>query len=150
MYDAKIIHRDIKLENIFLSRKDLTITNPDNEDIIFKYGDFGFARFVEANEVGASRCGTPRYLAPEILFRTLGGDRLQYRHGPDMWAIGVVLYRCLTGTFPFTDDEIANSSAFDSKLSKLSHLFPEGTDEELKNLILSLLTKDTGLRMSAL
>merc|ERR1711971_355986 len=124
MFDQQIIHRDIKLENIFLSH-DAEATHPDTEDITFKYGDLGFARYLDFNEASTWRCGTPRYLAPEILFRSSE----QYKHGPDMWAIGVVLYRCLTGVFPFTDEDITNIVSFDAKLSKLCGLFPVGTNE---------------------
>ena len=89
MYDKNIVHRDIKLENIFLSHPE-DVENPDSDEITFKYGDFGFARCVDGHEVARATCGTPRYYAPEILsaLKNPGSGRLQYRHKPDMWAIG--------------------------------------------------------------
>ena len=89
MYDKNIVHRDIKLENIFLSHPE-DVENPDSDEITFKYGDFGFARCVDGHDVARATCGTPRYYAPEILsaLKNPGSGRLQYRHEPDMWAIG--------------------------------------------------------------
>ena len=88
MYDHDIVHRDVKLENIFLCHPDVDI--PDNDEILYKFGDFGFARSVDGNQVGRACLGTPRYYAPELLraSRNPGSERLRYRHEPDMWAIG--------------------------------------------------------------
>ena len=89
MYDNDIAHRDIKLENIFLSHP-IDVEYPDFDEITFKYGDFGFARPVGGNQVGRACLGTPRYYAPEILraINNPESERLRYRHEPDMWAIG--------------------------------------------------------------
>ena len=66
MYDLNIVHRDIKLENIMLSHPEVDI--PETDEIVFKYGDFGFARSVDNNQVARACLGTPRYYAPEKFF----------------------------------------------------------------------------------
>lgn len=58
IHKHKIVHRDIKLENIFVRRV-------DKSSLVCKIGDFGLARFIEV--VANSNCGTQNYMAPEIL-----------------------------------------------------------------------------------
>jgi calcium/calmodulin-dependent protein kinase I len=72
-----IIHRDLKPENL------LYMTPSDNS--IIKITDFGLARFVE-NEMATTACGTPNYVAPEII--TGKG----YSKEVDLWSIGVIIY----------------------------------------------------------
>lgn len=84
-------HRDLKLENILFV-----------EEGVVKIIDFGFA--VQSKEKQRTFCGTPTYMAPEIV------RRVPYR-GPevDVWALGIMTYRMLTGTYPFmaqTDKEL--------------------------------------------
>jgi serine/threonine-protein kinase len=86
-----IIHRDVKPDNIFLTR--------DSEGrMLVKLLDFGIAE-VESDNGTYTHCemaGTPEYMAPEILLRTHDVDR-----GADLYALGVVVFECLTGTCPF-------------------------------------------------
>lgn len=86
-----IIHRDVKPDNIFLTR--------DSEGrMLVKLLDFGIAE-VESEEgtyAHAEMAGTPEYMAPEILLRTHVVDR-----GVDLYALGVVVFECLTGQCPF-------------------------------------------------
>lgn len=88
-----IAHRDIKLENIIL---DDTL-NP-------KIIDFGFSTCIEKDKKIKIFCGTPSYMAPEVV------QRKEYRgEGADVWALGVMLFVCITGIFPFkgsTDQEL--------------------------------------------
>jgi MAP/microtubule affinity-regulating kinase len=81
-----ITHRDVKLENIILS-KDLTH---------LKLIDFGFSTCVMPHKKLKIYCGTPSYMAPQIV------QKQQY-HGPptDIWAAGVLLYTLFEGAFPF-------------------------------------------------
>ena len=55
-----IVHRDIKPENLLFSAK-------DTENAIIKVSDFGLARFVDSETLATTTCGTPGYVAPEIL-----------------------------------------------------------------------------------
>ena len=88
-----IAHRDIKLENIIL---DDTL-NP-------KIIDFGFSTCIEKDKKIKIFCGTPSYMAPQVV------QRKEYRgEGADVWALGVMLFVCITGIFPFkgsTDQEL--------------------------------------------
>ncbi|KAJ1965885.1 serine/threonine protein kinase [Dipsacomyces acuminosporus] len=87
-----IVHRDIKLENILLS---------DKEQLRIKLADFGLAKIVDEQMFMKTVCGTPMYVAPEVLtVRQLG----MYDNQVDMWSLGVVLYICLCGFPPFSDE----------------------------------------------
>ncbi|KAJ2093691.1 serine/threonine protein kinase [Coemansia sp. RSA 986] len=87
-----IVHRDIKLENILLE---------DKQSLRIKLADFGLAKIVGEQMFMKTVCGTPMYVAPEVLtVRQLG----MYDHLVDMWSLGVVLYICLCGFPPFSDE----------------------------------------------
>lgn len=85
-HSNKIIHRDIKLQNILLDH---------NRNI--KLIDFGLSNFTQEGVFRDTFCGTPAYASPEILL----GNKYS---GPevDLWSLGVVLYAMLTSEFPFT------------------------------------------------
>ena len=78
-----IVHRDLKLENILISK-----------DMRIKLIDFGFSTF--DNQIHYDFCGTPHYISPEIIGK--GGYTGQ---AADIWAVGVIMYKILTGAFPF-------------------------------------------------
>lgn len=86
LHATGIAHRDIKLENVLVSR-------PDN---VVKLCDFGFARrVVSADDRMATLCGSPSFLAPEL------ARRREYTLAVDAWACGVVLFVMLSGSPPF-------------------------------------------------
>lgn len=90
-HDEGIVHRDLKPENLLLTSRD--------DDLNIKIGDFGFAiRAVDGLNIA---CGTPGYVAPEIL----RGDA--YGLPVDIWAMGVITYILLCGYPPFHDDNDA-------------------------------------------
>lgn len=94
MHMQGIIHRDIKLENILVDQRE----NVDTKKLepVVKLIDFGLAMRAEKNPPMKDFCGTPNYVAPEIL----SGE--EYEGKPaDCWALGVVLYLMLVGRFPF-------------------------------------------------
>jgi len=83
----KIMHRDLKLENILLTK----IGN--DEKIIIKLCDFDF---LKKGEIGSTYLGTCLYMAPEIL-----KYNKYYTNKTDLWSLGVVLYKILYGNYPF-------------------------------------------------
>uniref|UniRef100_A0AC35TUZ9 Protein kinase C n=1 Tax=Rhabditophanes sp. KR3021 TaxID=114890 RepID=A0AC35TUZ9_9BILA len=95
LHSQNIVHADIKPENILhhAAYGDLPQV---------KLADFGFARIISERSFRRSVVGTPAYLAPEVL-KNKGFNR-----SIDMWAVGVVAYVSLSGTFPFNEDEDIN------------------------------------------
>lgn len=94
IHAAQIIHRDVKLSNMFIA-----------EDNTLKVGDFGFATAMEDIDEDVL-CGTPNYLPPEAIEYRIYGTFT------DIWSIGVCLYIMLTGVSPFQgtthDDTLRN------------------------------------------
>ncbi|PNS17808.1 hypothetical protein CAC42_3203 [Sphaceloma murrayae] len=91
LHERNIVHRDIKPENILLIDKDLNI----------KVADFGLAKIIGEESFTSTLCGTPSYVAPEILESS---NRRRYTRAVDVWSLGVVLYICLCGFPPFSDE----------------------------------------------
>jgi len=99
LHSKSIIHRDLKLQNILLQ-------NINSVKII----DFGFA--CEDRKLKVF-CGTPSYMAPEIV------NKIPYKGKPaDIWALGVILYKMLTGLFPF---KASTESQLYGKISKVKY-----------------------------
>uniref|UniRef100_A0AAG5DEW3 Ovarian-specific serine/threonine-protein kinase Lok n=1 Tax=Anopheles atroparvus TaxID=41427 RepID=A0AAG5DEW3_ANOAO len=93
LHEEGITHRDLKPDNILLQ--------DDQEYTLLKVSDFGLSRFVGKNSVMRTLCGTPLYVAPEVL-KTSG--RGSYTRKVDIWSLGVVLFTMLSGTLPFSDE----------------------------------------------
>ena len=87
-----ICHRDIKPENLLLSSKEEGLSS-------LKIADFGLARALEENSLTSTTCGTPGYVAPEVL------EQKPYGRACDYWSIGVVCYILLSGTPPFYEHD---------------------------------------------
>ncbi|XP_028650902.1 death-associated protein kinase 2 [Erpetoichthys calabaricus] len=99
MHSKNIAHFDLKPENIMLQGKDVPHPN-------IKLIDFGLARRLQEGEEYKSLCGTPQYIAPEIV------NYEPLTVAADMWGIGVITYILLSGTSPFqgeTDAETMNN-----------------------------------------
>ena len=91
LHNLKIIHRDLKLANLFLS-----------ENMKLKLGDFGLATKLDfEGERKRSLCGTPNYIAPEILDGKTG-----HSFEVDIWSIGVCIYILLIGRPPFETNDV--------------------------------------------
>jgi putative nucleotidyltransferase with HDIG domain len=100
-HDVGVVHRDLKPENVYLTHKH------GHEEVVVKVLDFGIAKLMNspgressATSPGAV-LGTPQYMSPE---QCQGDEFLDHRS--DVYALGVVLYRMLTGTVPFLGDNV--------------------------------------------
>ncbi|RKP06701.1 kinase-like domain-containing protein [Thamnocephalis sphaerospora] len=91
LHDRGVTHRDLKPENILMM---------DDHSLRLKISDFGLAKIVDDETFLHTLCGTPNYVAPEVLHPLC--DR-NYTKAVDMWSCGVILYICLCGYPPFSD-----------------------------------------------
>ncbi|KPI94446.1 PREDICTED: ovarian-specific serine/threonine-protein kinase Lok-like [Papilio xuthus] len=93
LHSQGITHRDLKPENVLLESKD--------EETLVKITDFGLSKFVGEDSFMKTMCGTPLYLAPEVL--QANGQNC---YGPDVdvWSLGVIFFVCLVGYLPFSTD----------------------------------------------
>ncbi|KAF9384594.1 hypothetical protein CPC16_008360 [Podila verticillata] len=129
-HSRKIVHRDLKLENILL----------DSQNNI-KLIDFGFTRECESKKLLESYCGSAAYTAPEIII----GKKYS---GPeaDIWSLGVILYTLLAGYLPFDDD---NEKVVQDKIVDLDYEIPsELFCDDAKDLVESILKEDPKERLS--
>lgn len=104
MHENHLVHRDIKLENIMMTR---TLFAPGAPPLrpstlgaipLVKVTDFGLARFIHPDQLLETRCGSEEYAAPELIMgKKYNGQKT------DAWALGVVLYALLTGGLPFVE-----------------------------------------------
>jgi len=85
LHKHNIAHRDLKLENILI-----------NSDKNIKIIDFGFSLVTSKNKPLNICCGTPSYMAPELIAK-----KNYYGHLVDIWALGILLFVLLSGQFPF-------------------------------------------------
>jgi len=134
-HNLNIIHRDIKPENLLFSTKD-----PHTR--IIKVSDFGLARFISNETLATTTCGTPGYVAPEIL------EQRPYGKACDYWSIGVVLYILLCGFPPFYDED--NMVLFEKiKNGKFEFSSPywDNISLEAKEIIANLLVVDPSRRL---
>ncbi|XP_057206423.1 serine/threonine-protein kinase ULK2 isoform X3 [Triplophysa rosa] len=134
-----IIHRDLKPQNILLSyigRKKSGING-----IRIKIADFGFARYLQSNMMAATLCGSPMYMAPEVIMSQ------NYDAKADLWSIGTVIYQCLVGKPPFQANSPQDLRMFYEKNKTLVPNIPRETSPHLESLLLGLLQRNQKDRM---
>ncbi|KAJ6871742.1 hypothetical protein NC652_037180 [Populus alba x Populus x berolinensis] len=86
--DNNLIHRDLKPQNLLLSTSD--------DNAVLKIADFGFARSLQPRGLAETLCGSPLYMAPEIM------QLQKYDAKADLWSVGAILFQLVTGKTPFT------------------------------------------------
>jgi protein kinase A len=129
LHSKNIIYRDLKPENILI-----------NKNGYLKLTDFGFAKVINNNKT-YTLCGTPEYLAPEIILNKGHGKPV------DWWTMGILLYEMLVGIDPFSDDD---PMMIYQKIIKGKIRFPNTINKDAKSLIKHLLTADTTKRYGCL
>ncbi|XP_018018894.1 serine/threonine-protein kinase PLK1 [Hyalella azteca] len=122
-----IIHRDLKLGNMFLS-----------QDMNVKIGDFGLATRTADNRQ-VTICGTPNYIAPEVL------NKCGHFYQADIWAIGCIMYALLVGQPPFETDTLKETY---SRITNNQYVIPPLVSSHGRSLITALLHPDPKSRPS--
>ena len=129
MHEVEIIHRDVKLENVLLDKD-------GNSKLI----DFGFSVFSKDKKALKVFCGTPSYMAPEIV------RRIEYEGKPvDAWSLGVVLYALVCGCFPFSAKSYPELY---KKIMRGQFRIPDTLSQGVKDLIRNLLVLDPRKRFT--
>eukprot|EP00007_Cunea_sp_BSH-02190019_P006559 CAMPEP_0174244000 /NCGR_PEP_ID=MMETSP0417-20130205/33629_1 /TAXON_ID=242541 /ORGANISM="Mayorella sp, Strain BSH-02190019" /LENGTH=444 /DNA_ID=CAMNT_0015323615 /DNA_START=20 /DNA_END=1350 /DNA_ORIENTATION=+ len=143
LHENGIAHRDLKPENVLL--KDDTYSE-------IKISDFGLSRVVGEQSFMSTMCGTPQYLAPEVLNNPAVGKG--YDKAVDLWSLGVIMYTMLAGYNPFDDPASGEEgpSVFD-QVRLGEYTFPEEEWDRVsagaKDLVRKLMTVDPAKRITA-
>jgi MAP/microtubule affinity-regulating kinase len=125
-----VSHRDIKLENVLMT-----------EDGVIKIIDFGFSTCIPNDKKIKLFCGTPSYMAPEIV------SKKEFAGPPaDVWALGVLLYAILCGVFPFKG--IDDKDLY-RKIMRGTFGFPDHLSAQARNLLIRMLTVEPDCRPTA-
>ncbi|XP_004404224.1 PREDICTED: serine/threonine-protein kinase DCLK3 [Odobenus rosmarus divergens] len=137
LHDKSIVHRDLKPENLLVQRN-------EDKSTTLKLADFGLAKHVVRPIFTV--CGTPTYVAPEIL------SEKGYGLEVDMWAAGVILYILLCGFPPFRSPERDQDELFNIiQLGHFEFLAPywDNISDAAKDLVSRLLVVDPKKRYTA-
>ena len=133
-HHRRIAHCDMKPKNLLLMTED--------NDSFIKLADFGFAARVHTPKSLTKQCGTPFFVAPEILMRK------PYDHQSDMWSVGCIVYLLLSGNLPFMG---RSQKELFRKIVAGKYEFKseewEDVSDDAKDLVRRLLVKDPNSRM---
>ncbi|XP_065208880.1 serine/threonine-protein kinase ULK2-like isoform X2 [Planococcus citri] len=145
-----IVHRDLKPQNILL-KFDPKFTARDRkgsrmyprpEKIMLKISDFGFARFLTDGVMAATMCGSPMYMAPEVIMSQ------KYDAKADLWSLGTIIYQCLLSYAPFCATTPAGLKNIYEKRENLVPSFPDSISPDLRDLLTRLLKRNSSERIS--
>ena len=129
IHSKKILHRDIKTLNIFLTK-----------DLSGKIGDLGVAKVLEGTNHAITFIGTPYYVSPEMC------QNKPYNEKSDIWALGCILYELITFCHPFT---ASNQAALFIKILHGNYTpLPDNTSKDLVNMVKFILQKNYNKRPS--
>jgi len=126
IHSKNIIHRDLKPENILMCQNGYS-----------KLTDFGFAKIIEPGTRTYTLCGTPEYIAPEVLLNKGHGKPV------DWWTLGILIYEMICGQPPFCDED---PMGIYQKILAGKVYFPKYFDKNAKALVKKLLTADLSKR----
>ncbi|XP_060898011.1 calcium/calmodulin-dependent protein kinase type 1 isoform X3 [Labrus mixtus] len=133
LHDMGIVHRDLKPENLLYYSMD--------EDSKIMISDFGLSKIEGTGSVMATACGTPGYVAPEVLAQK------PYSKAVDCWSIGVIAYILLCGYPPFYDE---NDAKLFEQILKAEYEFDspywDDISDSAKDFIVHLMQKDPTVR----
>src|SRR5882757_1870001 len=133
IHQRKIVHRDLKLENLLLDR---------NRNVIIT--DFGFANRFEhrSDDLMQTSCGSPCYAAPELVI----SEGSYVGSAVDIWSCGVILYAMLAGYLPFDDDPANpdgdNINLLYKYIVNTPLTFPDYISTEARDLLSTMLVPD--------
>jgi len=136
LHQINIAHRDLKPENLLIKSS--------NDDTHVMISDFGLSRVLGQNSMAYTACGTPYYVAPEVL------SEKGYNTQVDLWSIGVITYFLLAGFPPFMGD--AFIEVVEQILAADFEFDPEywkDISDEAKDFVSKLLVTDPDVRMTA-
>ncbi|XP_038201559.1 serine/threonine-protein kinase Chk2 isoform X2 [Arvicola amphibius] len=139
LHENGIIHRDLKPENVLLSSQE--------EDCLIKITDFGQSKILGETSLMRTLCGTPTYLAPEVL---VSNGTAGYSRAVDCWSLGVILFICLSGYPPFSEHK-TQVSLKDQITSGKYNFIPEvwtDVSEKALDLVKKLLVVDPKSRFT--
>jgi serine/threonine protein kinase len=128
-HSQDIIYRDLKPENILLTH-----------DGYLKLTDFGFAKVIKDHRT-YTLCGTPEYIAPEVLLNKGHGKPV------DWWTLGILIYEMIVGYPPFVDED---PMGIYQKILSGKIVFPKLFDKNAKSLVKHLLTAELSKRFGNL
>ncbi|XP_041024436.1 serine/threonine-protein kinase ATG1c isoform X1 [Juglans microcarpa x Juglans regia] len=132
--ENSLIHRDLKPQNLLLSASD--------NNSVLKIADFGFARSLQPRGLAETLCGSPLYMAPEIM------QLQKYDAKADLWSVGAILFQLVTGKTPFTGN---NQIQLLQNIMKSNELqFPPDIDlsSDCKDLCQKLLRRNPVERLT--
>lgn len=139
LHEKGIIHRDLKPENLLFA-------TTNKEDMEIKISDFGLAKIWSADQLVKTACGSPNYVAPEVLLNEAQG----YSFACDLWSVGVILYVLLCGFCPFYDE---CTPALFGLITSGTYTFPtpfwDNISDDAKDLVSKLLVVDPKNRFTA-
>mmetsp|Transcript_29235 Transcript_29235/g.46608 ORF Transcript_29235/g.46608 Transcript_29235/m.46608 type:complete len:367 (-) Transcript_29235:399-1499(-) len=124
-----IVHRDLKPENILM-----------DHDGNVKLADFGFSAKIGEGELLSESCGSPNYVAPELLKK-----KRSYRFEVDIWSCGVILYALLCRQLPFDEPNIPDLFR---RIQNADYIVPGFMSDDAKDLVGKMMTVDPNERIT--